>query len=453
MIVIAAVPFVDTYRPLAAPAVLKSALAKHSIDSVAIDLNVEVMVKVDRHPHKDFFLDFFYQQQINDAIVEDLARMVYHCADRILANRPSTIALSLFCSDCQIFTKWLCAVLRQQAPDCRIVIGGPGLEILTTNYINFPERLKRMGLIDDYIFGDGDQSLVEYVQGNLDYPGINSTSWTTVGKLDDLPLPDYSDYNFYWYQEPSIPIVDSRGCVRQCEFCDVIEIWKKYQYMSADNIFAQMLAQMSRYKITHFDFRSSISNGNLREFKKLLELIADYNRVRVHSEQISWEGSFIIRAINQHPESMWKLLQESNGFLFMGVESIVERVRNGLGKNFTNADIDYHLEMARRYQVPLDLLIIGAYPTETVEDYEFVKQWFIDHKQYANNSIQRVSISRLLITAGTKLLRNAGHYGIEITSPGEWMNTNTNITPEQQQAHIDDLVAVAESQGFNVNAK
>ena len=58
----------------------------------------------------------------------------------------------------------------------------------------------------------------------------------------------------------------------------------------------------------------------------------------------------------------------------MGIESVVERVRIALGKNFTNDDIDYHLAMAKKYSVPLLLLLIVGYPTESQQDFEFTKE-------------------------------------------------------------------------------
>ena len=39
--------------------------------------------------------------------------------------------------------------------------------------------------------------------------------------------------------------------------------------------------------------------------------------------------------------------------------------------------------MAKKYSVPLLLLLIIGYPTETHEDFEFTKQWFQDRQQYA----------------------------------------------------------------------
>jgi len=453
-IVIASVPYVDVNRPMAAPAVLKAALAQHGINSTTLDLNAEVVTKVSGHFHKDKILKFFYKQKVDDLIVEDVGRIIEYCADRILAYNPSIIALSLFCFDCQVFTAWLCAAIRHRNASARIVVGGPGLKTNVTD-ITYRDRLLELGLIDDYIIGDGEQAFVEYVKGNLTYPGINSENWIPVTDLNSLPAPDYSDYNWFWYKEPTIPIMDSKGCVRDCEFCDVVAFWKKYQSMTADKIFEQMMHQYEKHDILHFDFRSSISNGNLKEFKKLLSLMTEYNRGKYRSEQISWEGSFIVRPASQHPELIWQQLQATNARIFMGVESVIQHVRNDLGKSFNNDDIDYHLAMGQKYGITQTLLLIVAYPTETLEDYEFTKQWFRDRWQYANNSVIEVFLSPLDVLPGTKL--EQGGKNMMLTpihtkkDRVEWVNQNLNISYEQRQQYYQELKQICSVEcGFTV---
>ena len=402
-VVITTVPFTDEGTPLVAPAVLKASLQANGIECVALDLNIEIYNKLQHHPDRQLFLNFFYYQKINEKIVDDLNRMLDFYAVELLSHNPDIIGLSLFSRECQTFTAWLCAVLRQQAPTIKIVIGGPGLETLENSLFKFPDRIKKLGLIDDYITGDAETSLVEYVRGNMGYPGINTTGWQPNAEFDKLPIPNFSDYRFFKYQYALLPIVDSRGCVQSCEFCDVISFWKKFQFLTAENIFRQMMTHIKTYGVYRFQFASSICNGNLREFKKLVKMIADYNKIVTVVEQIHWIGSFIVRPATHHKEELFELIKKSNGFLLTGVESIVEHVRIKLGKRFDNVDLEHHLQMHKKYQLKTNLLMIAAYPTETSEDYETVKQWFVDHADYANNIIEKVQITLPDILAGTVL--------------------------------------------------
>jgi radical SAM superfamily enzyme YgiQ (UPF0313 family) len=437
-VVIASVPFVDENVPLAAPAVLKSSLQANGIDCVGLDLNIEIYNKLQHRPDRNLFIDFFYYQTIHEEIADELVRMLDFYATEILSYNPTIVGLSLFSFQSQVFTAWLCAVLRQRAPGLKIVIGGPGLQTLKNSLFKFPDRIKQLGLIDDYITGDAETSLVEYVRGNLSYPGINSTAWKPNVDFDKLPIPDYADYRFLRYQYPILPIVDSRGCVQSCEFCDVISFWEKFQYLSAEKIFQQMQTHIANYGVYRFYFASSICNGSLKEFKKLLKLITDHNNRSNAQEHIHWIGSFIIRSAVQHKEDLWKLIKSSNGFLLTGVESIVEHVRINLGKKFTNADLEHHLLMARKYQIQMNLLVILSYPTETAEDYEQVKQWFIDHKDYANTTIMQVQCTLPVVLPGTKLEKTIDQEAFDNTSPTRYQNAI-------------DTVKIMKQCGFNID--
>jgi len=427
-------------RPTLAPAILKTCATNAGFTAMALDLNIEIYNQILRHPRQKLLKEFFEQQKIHQDIIEDIGNLLDYCADRIIRLNPHTLGLSLLTQDSQFFTVWLCYHLKTLNPDLKIVIGGSGIKnFVAESKINFAELLKTKGYIDDYINGDGEYSIVEYLKNNLNYPGINSGTWKPIEDLNALLYPDFTDYNFSQYHERGIPICDSRGCVRTCEFCDIIEHWKKYQYRTADNIFEEMLHQIKQHNITRFFFYNSLTNGNMKEFQKLLDLMCDYNDQNP-TAQISWDGYFIVRNKQQHPEDFWQKIKKSNGYLQLGIESVVEKVRIALGKNFTNDDIDYHLAMAKKYSVPLLLLLIVGYPTETQQDFEFTKQWFQERQHYAGNPINLVVFSLSAILPNTKLERKQEEYSIvrgEI--PTIWMTQINDISTQDRINYFNEL--------------
>jgi radical SAM superfamily enzyme YgiQ (UPF0313 family) len=376
----------------------------------------------------------------HEDIVDDIGNLLDYCADRIISLNPRILGLSLLTQDSQFFTVWLCYHLKTLDPTLKIVIGGSGIKnFVAESKINFAELLQSKGYIDDYINGDGEYSIVEYLKNNLSYTGINSGTWQPIKDLNMMPHPDFGDYDFSQYAEKGIPICDSRGCVRTCEFCDIIEHWKTYQYRTADNIFEEMQHQIKQHNITRFFFYNSLTNGNMKEFQKLLDLMCEYN-LQNPTAQISWDGYFIVRSKQQHPEDFWQKIKKSNGYLQLGIESVVEKVRIALGKNFTNEDIDYHLVMAKKYSVPLLLLLIVGYPTENQQDFEFTKQWFRDRQHYAGNPINQVVFSLSAILPNTKLERKQEEYGIvrgEI--PTIWMTQVNDISTQDRINYFNEL--------------
>ena len=77
-----------------------------------------------------------------------------------------------------------------------------------------------------------------------------------------------------------------------------------------------------------------------------------------------------------------------------------------MGKNFNNDDLTAHLELGQKYNVPMQLLIIASYYTETPEDHAYALQWFEDHRHYANNPVQQVQLTQITILEGTRLQEN-----------------------------------------------
>ena len=448
-ILLCSVPWVDSGMPVLAPAVLKSAVTQAGFQAQTLDLSISVYNQVMNHTNRNNIVEFFTTQYLHDDAVEDIAQIIEQCAQQIADLRPRRVGLSLLSQDSQYFTWWMCYHLKHIWPEAHIVIGGSGIKnFIAQGNLNFAEEMRKTGLIDDYIFGDGEIAMVEYLKGNMSYPGINSNTWLQVSDLDSMPYADFMDYDFSQYTSAGIPICDSRGCVRTCEFCDIIEHWKKYKYRTADNIFTEMMLQIDRHNIKHFHFYNSLTNGNMKEFTKLLDLMADYNQNNADSP-ISWDGYFIVRDERQHPEHIWEKLKLSNARLMLGIESVVEHVRKGLGKNFSNADIDYHLAMAKKYHVPLMLLLIVGYPTENQDDFEFTKQWFLDRAEYAVDPVYSVQCTLSAILPGTKLERNQEKYGITKGNlPTIWMNHQTNIGDAERLDHLIKLKDILNQTGM-----
>lgn len=452
MIVIASVPHVETDEPIMAPALLKSVLATHGIKATALDLNIDVVNRVNAHKHKQKLLDFFYSEQRHPEVKKDIQELIEYCSDKILSKNPTVISLSLLVYTCQFFTRWLCHSLKHKSPDTRIVIGGAGIRnFVGENNLDFCYDLKKQKLIDDFVVGDADETFVDFIRGNKNLPGINTIEWKQVSDLNKTVYPDYDDYNFDDYANPVIPIIDSRGCVKNCEFCDVIEYWKKYQYRTADNIWEEMMYQLDRYNVRTFSLRSSLTNGNLREFRKLITLMSEYNEGLPDEEQLRWNGYFILRNAKHHTDDLWHKIKKSNGTLLIGIESVVSDVRHGLGKTFEDEDIDWNLDLAQKYGIPIVLLIIVAYPTETLEDFEYTKQWFRDRKQYAGDSVIAVSLSFASILPGTKLARKSKEYNIKRGDlPSIWYNEDLGITSKQRTQYLRDLYDICQNEcGFN----
>jgi len=454
-ILFSSTPWIDG-TPCLAPAILKSVVEHNGFSAKTIDLAAYVYQCAQNHPHGNQIQKFCQQQYINFDVGADkiLADLIEDCTEKILAHNPKILGFSMLSQESQFFTMWLSYHIKHVAPDIKIIIGGSGVKnFIAGSNIFYAQELRNLGIIDDFIMGDGEHAMVEYLANNRDFNGINTATWAQIGNLDQFPFPNFDDYNFDWYNIKSIPICDSRGCVRKCEFCDIIKHWTNYKYRSGQSVFQEMLHQIEKHSIYNFSFYNSLTNGNMKQFEIILDLICDYNHGKVRSKQISWDGYFIVRDQLRHPERLWKKLQQNNAHLLLGVESVVEHVRIGLGKNFKNDAIDYHLEMAKKYNVKVSLLMIVGYPTETKADFEFTKKWFVERKRYAP-SIKNVIATLAAILPGTELEKNLANYGVvrdENTIPIMWQNEEANISESYRYEYLLSFKSLLEQNGFFVS--
>jgi hypothetical protein len=445
-ILFAAVPYVPSNEPIMAPGLLKSIAKAEGFSALAMDLNIEIHHQLENHPLRAQIEHALVNKVIDHDLADELYSMIKYCGEKILEHDPRIVGLSLLTYETQIFGLWLAFYIKNSRPDVKIIIGGSGIkDFVASQKNNYCEELKKLKLIDHYIMGDGEIALKEFLHGNLSYPGIDTATWIQPTDISNFPYPDYTDYDFSQYGSLSIPLTDSRGCVRTCEFCDIIEHWKKFVYRSADNLFDEMLHQISTHGITHFVMRNSLTNGHMKEFNKWLDQIVEYNQSRPEHEQMSWKGYFIVREAHQHPEELWDKLKKSNAQLILGVESVIQHVRWDMKKKFTNEAIDYHLEMGRKYQVPLILLMIVGSPSETVEDYEFTKQWFQDRVEYSQNSVYDVNLSLASVLPGTEWDRKQKMFEIVPGNfPSNWAKKDSIITPQYRLEYWKELMAIIE---------
>lgn len=455
-ILITSVPWTDTDAPLMAPAALKGALTNHDFLTVAIDLNAEIRNLVIDSPHKSSIIKFFTTEQVDAAAIPGISDIFDLMVDRILEYNSEWVALSLLTHLSQISTKWLCFCLKQKRPNIKIVIGGPGCANSLQNIDTYLMQLKSQKLIDYYIVGDGEHSLVELLKGNSSYPGINSNNWQTLSNLDDLPLPNYDDYNFSLYRLKKVSIWGSRGCVRDCTFCDIHEHWDRFQWRSAESIVNEMKVQQQKYGVNIFHFADSLVNGNQKEYRKFIKLLSDHNLDKTENKKIKWSGFFIFRPKEQMREEDWKLTAESGAqILAVGVESFAEHVRYHLKKPFSNDDLDYGLTMSKKHNIGLALLMIVGYVTETEQDHQTQLEWIRNNQIYANNPVVSVSVgSTLAILPGTWLYQNRKQLGITLASNNvfqDWVKEDINSTPMIRMQRLKEFVQALVDSGFSPN--
>jgi hypothetical protein len=456
-VVIAALPLIETREPMMAPALLKGVVKKTNLSCYTFDFNAEIITLVLEKYSEDqveklrrwFLYEDYKKCEETNSIVNLLVNYV---VDRILSANPTWVCLSLFSDSAKEFNLRLCKSLKQKCATVKIVIGGNAVYSSKENKRPYALILKRLKYIDHFIIGDGEEPLYNILTGQSE-EGIDVENFNVLDDLSKQPYSDYSDYDWDLYEVKRIPMYASRGCVRRCTFCDVYKLWKKFKLKTAEDVFEEMLFQMKETKNTRFYFRDSLINGSIVEFRKLIKLLADYNNA--NEIKITWTSFFIFRPKNQMTEEDWKITAESGAEdLIVGVESLVDSIRYHMRKKFTNVDMDFALEMAKKYKVPITMLLIIGYVNETEKDFLEALQWLENHKEYANMPIKLLSIGgTLIVTDLSDLYQNAEDFDISLGNTiYMWENKKINLDYATREQRKQIFIDRARELGYPIQA-
>lgn len=384
--------------------------------------------------------------------------------DTIINNTPSLVAISVF-SDYSAY----CAVefidelnRRPERNKFKIVIGGSGISATMPqfHYKKLGQALLDLGKINYYIFGEGEATFREILNGNDSYPGINNFDAKQIVDLDRYPFPSYKKINprdYRYIDKPEVMVTGSRGCVRKCTYCDVAKYWPKYRYRSGESVANELYYYYKELGITNFEFSDSLINGSLKMFRELNQTIIKHQQ-QDPNFKINYKGQFICRPGHQMREEDYKNMKLAGcDYIYVGIESFSDKVRYDMIKKFNNKDLELHLKMCGKYGIKNSFLMIIGYPTETIEDHQINIDMLKKYQKYAQAGI--ISIIEFGQTTGiladTPLfhmkdqLNIVDEFEIGYASPSNWVSLNNpTLTLKERIRRWTELVTVAAELGY-----
>lgn len=462
-VLILSCPWTVTGQPMSAGAVLKSIANNAGYSCATADLNAISINWVQANPQFDGLISYFLNGSTDHITQKHIDEFVSIVLGIMIKHQPKILGLSVFSDHSRVATKLIAQTVRKHFPSIKIIIGGAGIAnpyadnsfnhpVAMSGQLSFAEKLLQDGLIDHFIHGDAEHAFLEFLQGHFDFVGVNQHNWRqlTNEELLDLPYPDYSDYDWSLYEHRTLGITGSRGCVRQCKFCDYIFTHKKYTWRTGQHIFDEMLYQKQLYNIGAFHFSDSLLNGNMAEYQKLVTLLAEYNAV--HPEDpFQWGGFAIIKSPAQFDDELWRLTAASGcRYLWIGLETFVEKLRFDMNKKFTNQDVEFCLEKIVKYNIAVTFLVFVGYPTETQQHIEESIKWLEDH-QHLNKHFNLFFNETMSLMTGSWIEQNKHVYQIKLIDPTDgntWISPESTLELRKQRSRL--LRGAAVSLGYTI---
>jgi len=183
-----------------------------------------------------------------------------------------------------------------------------------------------------------------------------------IYNLNTLPYPDFSDYDFSNYRDSSrLPVMSSRGCLNRCIFCNEKPYWRKYRFLKAGRVFAEIKEQLLKYPfIDWIDFQDSLINGNIMELERLADLIIEDNL------KIRWSGQAAIRKELTY-DLLRKLKKSGCICLAYGLETLSSSLMLNTGKILSRgADPEQIVRDGNRAGLPCAYNFMFGLPGEDV---------------------------------------------------------------------------------------
>jgi len=188
--------------------------------------------------------------------------------------RPQLVGFSLITAAVPSLQQ-LVPVVRQAAPDARIVLGNIHADV-------FAAQLLRDGLADVVVHGEGERTIVELAEAVERAPdalaSVHGLSFVEDGEvvttpprsyiedLDSLPFPAwhrfpldrYRLFNFARVREPGMLVLGSRGCPYRCAYCSLRIMGHHRRARSAAGIADELEYLHDRFGIVQPSFTDPI---------------------------------------------------------------------------------------------------------------------------------------------------------------------------------------------------
>jgi len=378
--VICSIPFIEYYLPPAAPAVLKGHLETKGFTVKTFDFNISVKEKF---KDDDLVLAsaYFHMNRPSTGFQEKIKNKIEHLVeewvDKLLSINPKFIGISVFSVDSRRACEMLLDRLKKRHHDCKIFIGGMGVEEDWLDTIR--------DKIDYYIMGEGELACENLLKGNFNFKGINGRV-DQIKDLSSLGPANYDDYNLepyetFYQDRKVVQITGSRGCVRNCTFCNINSHWPSFTWRSSESLIEEIERTYETHGIRDFFFTDSLINGNLKVYMSMVEGLAKFNYKT--KANITWGGQYIVRKSKNLSKDYFTLTRDSGAYnLAMGVESGSNAVLEHMKKGVTREDLDEFIENFDKHDITCQYMMLIGYPTETEKDFEKTLDLFYDHQKY-----------------------------------------------------------------------
>jgi radical SAM superfamily enzyme YgiQ (UPF0313 family) len=261
----------------------------------------------------------------------------------------------------------LAGQIRRIHPQSRIIMGGIHASLLPDDFLE---------VADTVVQGEAEGNIVDIVDGKYTEKIVQGEP---IDDIEDLPLINYGLLENVASMN-IIPIMTSRGCPFDCNFCTVTKIFgKRFRMQSPQRILSEIKHALGFFKTRSIFFYDDNFTANRPRVNELCDLLIAENL------DITWSAQ-VRSDIAREPELLKKMAKTGCRIFFIGFESINDAALKAMHKSQTRNDIEKAIHIIHQSKINIHGMFIFGDDNDTIaslrETVDFAIQHHIDTVQF-----------------------------------------------------------------------
>lgn len=323
----------------------------------------------------------------------------------------------------------LAKLAKEINPNVKVVLGGPHATFM------WKQIIENFDFVDFIVLSEGEITFYELLNAldkGLELNDVKGIVFRKNGEivkteprpfienLDELPFPSYRDIDFkklkmakppeYFEKRIKAPIVSSRGCVFNCNFCSTTRFWtRRWRSRSPKNVVDEIEWIVKNYGINFFGFYDDCPTV---DNKRIIEICKE---IKKRNLNIEWHTQTRVDVISKE---MLEWMKEAGCFMLQfGVESGSPKMLQVINKMVTREKIINALNLAKEAGLKREIFLMVGNPGENDDTVRETK----DLIDIAKPDVVVVSITKVL--PSTQLYELAKQQGF--MDDGYWLTDKT----------------------------